>query len=66
MRRTLRGSAQDHGALAVSITNAGSAPVRVAYLETLPWIVYLYLHTLELTVNGAPRRGFTFPLVVTQ
>ncbi|KAJ6594185.1 GPI transamidase component PIG-T [Mycena capillaripes] len=55
VRRTLRGSAQDHGALAVSITNAGPAPVRVAYLETLPWIVYLYLHTLELTVDGVPR-----------
>lgn len=51
----LRGSAQDHGALAISITNPGSAAVRVVYLETLPWIVYLYLHTLELTIDGVPR-----------
>ncbi|KAJ7679712.1 GPI transamidase component GPI16 [Mycena olivaceomarginata] len=55
VRRMLRGSAQDHGALAISITNPGSAAVRVVYLETLPWIVYLYLHTLELTVDGVPR-----------
>ncbi|KAF7361641.1 GPI transamidase component GPI16 [Mycena venus] len=55
VRRMLRGSAQDHGALAVSIANADPSPVRVVYLETLPWIVHLYLHTLELTVDGVPR-----------
>ncbi|KAJ7747261.1 GPI transamidase component PIG-T [Mycena metata] len=55
VRRTLHGSSQDHSTLAVSIKNAGPAAVRVAYLETLPWIVHLYLHTLELSVDGVPR-----------
>ncbi|KAJ6500164.1 Gpi16 subunit GPI transamidase component [Mycena vitilis] len=55
VRRTLHGAAQDHGTLAVSITNPRPAPVRVAYLETMPWIVYLYLHTLRLAVDGVPR-----------
>ncbi|KAF7376396.1 GPI transamidase component GPI16 [Mycena sanguinolenta] len=55
VRRMLRGAAQSHGTLAVSITNPGSAAVRVVYLETLPWIVHLYLHTLELSVDGIPR-----------
>ncbi|KAK7005770.1 GPI transamidase component GPI16 [Favolaschia claudopus] len=55
VRRMLRGSAQDHGALAISITNPDSDPVSVVYLETLPWIVYLYLSTLELSVGGVRR-----------
>lgn len=60
----LRGSAQDHGALAISITNASPSAARVVYLETLPWIVYLYLHTLELTVEGVPRRESTYASVL--
>ncbi|KAJ6498884.1 GPI transamidase component PIG-T [Mycena sanguinolenta] len=55
VRRMLRGVAQSHGTLAVSIMNPSSAAVRVVYLETLPWIVHLYLHTLELVVDGVPR-----------
>ncbi|KAJ7268698.1 GPI transamidase component PIG-T [Mycena haematopus] len=55
VRRMLRGAAQSHGTLAISITNPASAAVRVVYLETLPWIVHLYLHTLELIVDGVPR-----------
>ncbi|KAF7376513.1 GPI transamidase component GPI16 [Mycena sanguinolenta] len=55
VRRMLLGAAQSHGTLAVSIVNPSSTAVRVVYLETLPWIVHLYLHTLELSVNGVPR-----------
>ncbi|KAJ7747259.1 GPI transamidase component PIG-T [Mycena metata] len=33
----------------------GIEKVRVAYLEMLPWIVHLYLHTLQLSVDGVPR-----------
>ncbi|KAJ6579111.1 Gpi16 subunit GPI transamidase component [Mycena vulgaris] len=55
IRRTLHGSSQDRGQLSVSITNAGPAAVQAAYLETMPWIVQFYLHTLVLHVDGLPR-----------
>ncbi|KAJ7252017.1 Gpi16 subunit, GPI transamidase component-domain-containing protein [Mycena rebaudengoi] len=41
VHRTLHGSTQSHGVLAVRLTNPSAATVEVAYLETLPWIVQL-------------------------
>ncbi|KAJ7686949.1 Gpi16 subunit, GPI transamidase component-domain-containing protein [Mycena rosella] len=61
VRRTLLGPTQDYGMLAVSILNAGPATVRAAYLETMPWIVTFYLHTLVLRVDGELRRASLFP-----
>ncbi|KAJ6579120.1 Gpi16 subunit GPI transamidase component [Mycena vulgaris] len=55
IQRTLHGSSQDRGQLSVSITNTGPAAVQAAYLETMPWIVQFYLHTLVLRVDGLPR-----------
>ncbi|KAF8139465.1 GPI transamidase component PIG-T [Mycena galopus ATCC 62051] len=55
VRRMFRGAGQSHGTLAISITNPSAAAVQVVYLETPPWIVHLYLHTLELSIDGAPR-----------
>ncbi|KAJ7134086.1 GPI transamidase component PIG-T [Mycena crocata] len=55
IRRTLQGSAQDHGKLSVFITNDGTAAVEAAYLETMPWIVQFYLHTMHLRVDGIVR-----------
>ncbi|KAJ7511984.1 GPI transamidase component PIG-T [Mycena galericulata] len=55
VRRTLQGSSQDRGKLSVFIKNDGTAGVQVAYLETLPWIVQFYLHTLTLRIDGVVR-----------
>ncbi|KZW01503.1 Gpi16 subunit, GPI transamidase component [Exidia glandulosa HHB12029] len=56
LRRTMTGSAQYAGGLLVQLENARNETVRVSYLETLPWFVTLYLHTLEIRVNDDPRR----------
>ncbi|KAJ7619534.1 Gpi16 subunit GPI transamidase component [Roridomyces roridus] len=64
VRRLLHGSSQDRGSLAVSISNSGNESVSVAYLETLPWIVQVYLHSMTFSINGVPRddilRNFTY------
>ncbi|EIW78363.1 Gpi16 subunit GPI transamidase component [Coniophora puteana RWD-64-598 SS2] len=55
VRRALHGTSQAHGALAVSVTNNLDTPVRVGYLETLPALVTLWLHTLTVTLDGDAR-----------
>ncbi|KAJ7076037.1 Gpi16 subunit GPI transamidase component [Mycena belliarum] len=55
IQRSLHGASQAHGTVAVAIANAGPDTVRAAYLETMPWIVTFYLHTLELRVDGVLR-----------
>ncbi|KAJ7775972.1 Gpi16 subunit GPI transamidase component [Mycena maculata] len=55
VRRTLQGSSQDLGKLSVFITNDGTVEIQAAYLETMPWIVQFYLHTMTFHVDGVPR-----------
>lgn len=40
----------------MSITNHRAVDMQVIYLETLPWHIQFYLHTMKITVNGE-RRG---------
>ncbi|KAI0031989.1 GPI transamidase component PIG-T [Vararia minispora EC-137] len=46
--RTLKGASQTHGDLALVLRNNLHTPQRVLYLETLPWYIELYLHTLSV------------------
>ena len=39
------------GTIHVLLENHSDEPVRITYFESLPWIIKVYLHTLEL-VNG--------------
>lgn len=52
IQRTLKEWSQSRGELSVAITNHGAYPVQAIYLETMPWIVQFYLHTLTATVDG--------------
>ncbi|KAF8531968.1 Gpi16 subunit GPI transamidase component [Gautieria morchelliformis] len=49
--RSHTGTSQAKGRLHVSLTNTLEEAQRVAYLETPPWIVKFYLHTLTISVN---------------
>ncbi|KZS93864.1 Gpi16 subunit, GPI transamidase component [Sistotremastrum niveocremeum HHB9708] len=53
--RVLRDASQTHGRLTVSIINESNHTQYVAYLETVPWFIQFYLHTLRITVDGEPR-----------
>jgi phosphatidylinositol glycan class T len=53
--RSLRGSDQTRGGLTVHITNYLENPQRVYYVETMPWIIKFYLHTLATSIDSEPR-----------
>jgi len=53
--RTLTGPTQSYGKLSVQVKNNLETDVSVIYLETMPWLVQFYIHTLKLTVNGIGR-----------
>ncbi|VDC07906.1 unnamed protein product [Peniophora sp. CBMAI 1063] len=47
--RTMKGSSQTSGELVLSMKNNMNKEARFLWLETLPWHVELYLHTLHVT-----------------
>ena len=49
VRRTLKSSSQTHGELSVIVRNNRPVPVRTHYVETMPWHVEFFLHTLSVT-----------------
>lgn len=55
IQRTLRGSSQSRGQLSVAITNNQLIELRTIYLETMPWLLQFYLHTLRIRMNGVSR-----------
>ncbi|KAJ3555610.1 hypothetical protein NM688_g2479 [Phlebia brevispora] len=55
IQRTLTGPNQSRGHLTVSITNNEAVPIKAGYLETMPWLLQFYLHSLKVTSNGTPR-----------
>ncbi|OCH87929.1 Gpi16 subunit GPI transamidase component [Obba rivulosa] len=55
VRRTLKGSSQSDAQLSVVIRNNLPVQVRSSYLETMPWLVEFYLHTLHADIGGVPR-----------
>ncbi|KAJ3515829.1 hypothetical protein NLJ89_g1507 [Agrocybe chaxingu] len=57
VKRMLRGSSQAWGQLSVVITNHRSTEVKTLYLETMPWLVQFYLHTIQTRVNGVIKDG---------
>ncbi|KAF8761280.1 GPI transamidase component [Rhizoctonia solani] len=64
VRRVLTGAEQTHGGLLLSITNEGNTEFTTAWLETMPWFIQFFLHTLELRVDGQ-KRGDTLQVTVS-
>lgn len=54
--RTLTGASQALGRLRVTLQNSRKHDINLLYVESMPWFVAFYLHTLTLTVDGV-RRG---------
>jgi phosphatidylinositol glycan class T len=55
--RTLKGSSQTHGELSVVIRNNQDVTVRAHYLETMPWHVEFFLHTLRVSCADGTKCG---------
>jgi len=55
IRRTLKSVNKYRGSLNVAVTNNGGDDIQTTYLETIPWFVQLFLHTLRIECNGTSR-----------
>ncbi|TCD65858.1 Subunit of the glycosylphosphatidylinositol transamidase complex-like protein [Steccherinum ochraceum] len=55
VQRTLKGSIQSQGRLSVVITNHLPITIQTSYLETMPWLLQFYLHSLRTYHNGISR-----------
>ncbi|KAK1227433.1 Subunit of the glycosylphosphatidylinositol transamidase complex-like protein [Marasmius sp. AFHP31] len=57
IHRTLQGPSQDRGRLQIALKNNGPKDVKVLYLETMPWLLQFYLHTMSTEIDGIARGG---------
>jgi GPI-anchor transamidase subunit T len=57
VQRTLKGSSQTHGELSIVIRNNQPVTVRTHYLETMPWHVEFFLHTLKVSCSNGTTCG---------
>ncbi|KAK7060228.1 Subunit of the glycosylphosphatidylinositol transamidase complex-like protein [Paramarasmius palmivorus] len=55
VHRTLHGPSQDRGQMSLVITNNGPDTLQILYLETMPWLLQFYLHTIAIYANGVRR-----------
>ncbi|KAJ3998557.1 GPI transamidase component PIG-T [Lentinula boryana] len=53
--RNLLGPTQDRGELSIVLTNNQQDTLQLLYLETMPWIVQFYLHTIRVHSDNVPR-----------
>ena len=60
IQRTLKSVNKYRGSLNVAITNNRGGDIQTRYLETIPWFVQLYLHTLRIECNGTSRGSIPF------
>ncbi|KOS22092.1 GPI transamidase component GPI16 [Escovopsis weberi] len=54
--RSFTGHGQEHGGVQAILTNPGDTEVEFVYMESLPWFMRIYLHTLStrISTSGAP------------
>ncbi|SPO04763.1 related to GPI-anchor transamidase complex subunit Gpi16 [Cephalotrichum gorgonifer] len=53
--RSLMGYGQEHGRVQTILTNPSpDEEVEFVYMESLPWFMRVYLHTLDARIDGAP------------
>lgn len=53
--RTFTGHGQEHGGVQTILTNPSQdTEVEFVYMQTLPWFMRIYLHTLEARISGQP------------
>jgi phosphatidylinositol glycan class T len=54
--RSFTGYGQEHGGVQTFLKNPSTTEsVEIVYMESLPWFMKLYLHTLKVKINGKER-----------
>lgn len=52
--RSLTGYGQEHGGVQAILTNPSDHEVEFVYMESLPWFMRVYLHTLTARISSSP------------
>ncbi|KAL7279582.1 hypothetical protein ACG7TL_005984 [Trametes sanguinea] len=55
VRRNLKGASQAEARLTIEVTNSLPVQVKSGYLETMPWHLQFYLHTLRASIDDSQR-----------
>ncbi|ODA80845.1 hypothetical protein RJ55_03805 [Drechmeria coniospora] len=50
--RSFTGHGQEHGGVQTILTNPGDGEVEFVYMESLPWFMRIYLHTLSTRISS--------------
>lgn len=50
--RYFKGHGNEKGGIITKIFNEGQQPLKVVYLDIIPWYLRIYLHTLKVVTNG--------------
>ena len=51
--RSLMGHGQEHGGVQAILTNPSDSEVEFVYMESLPWFMRVYLHTLSTRISSS-------------
>ena len=51
--RSLMGHGQEHGGVQAILTNPNDVDVEFVYMESLPWFMRVYLHTLSTRISSS-------------
>ncbi|KAM4063545.1 gpi16 subunit, GPI transamidase component domain-containing protein [Hirsutella rhossiliensis] len=51
--RSFTGHGQEHGGVQAILTNPSDAEVEFVYMESLPWFMRIYLHTLSTRISSS-------------
>lgn len=54
--RTFTGHGQEHGGVQAILRNPSFSDVEITYMESLPWFMKLYIHTLTLKLGDTQRK----------
>jgi len=58
--RYLKGHGNEKGGIVTKIFNEGQKPLKIVYLDIIPWFLRVYLHTLKVTKsNGEAQKPKT-------
>lgn len=61
--RQITGYGQERGGMHTIISNPHPHPLRIVYLESLPWFLRPYIHTLELLGDAKLEKMFLRPAI---
>ncbi|KAJ3044984.1 hypothetical protein HDV00_012404 [Rhizophlyctis rosea] len=57
VNRYLTGYGQERGGLSIDLQNRNKTPLNITYLESLPWIIKPYIHTLKIESTNGNRKS---------